>query len=523
MSNRWRAIMAAGGLALVVLSIVAAVHTGGAERPGNERPAASPGAAGNAANRPAPTPRTPPAAAAPKEEKPAPRYQDVLIEGVPHVRQKPDFCGEACAAMFLQKLGRPVDQDYVFDRSGLDPMEARGCYTKELAAALRDIGFEIGPVWHKVEVAKQAAGVESQWRAVHADLAAGVPSIVCTHYDDAPRNSEHFRLILGYDSKSDEVIYHEPAEDGGANHRMKREKLLRLWPLEYDAKTWTVIRIALKPGPRVYEAAYPVSAAGTHTPADYAQHLMQLKPKVPEGFTAVLERPFFVIGDESPTMVRRRAVGTVKWAVDKLKKAYFAKDPADVLDIWLFKDKASYEKHTQAIFNYKPNTPFGYFSQRDKALVMNIATGGGTLVHEIVHPFVASNFPECPAWLNEGLGSLYEQSSERDGKIVGLTNWRLAGLQKAIREERVPAFAKLCGTSQHQFYNEDPGTNYGQARYLCYYLQEQDLLRKFYHRFHANWEKDPSGYKTLREVLGRRDMDRFQKDWEAWVLKLRFP
>ena len=25
-------------------------------------------------------------------------------------------------------------------------------------------------------------------------------------------------------------------------------------------------------------------------------------------------------------------------------------------------------------------------------------TGGGTLVHEIVHPFLRANFPECPAW-----------------------------------------------------------------------------------------------------------------------------
>ena len=42
---------------------------------------------------------------------------------------------------------------------------------------------------------------------------------------------------------------------------------------------------------------------------------------------------------------------------------------------------------------------------------MNIATGGGTLVHEIVHPFMAANFEQCPSWFNEGLGSLYEQSA----------------------------------------------------------------------------------------------------------------
>ena len=51
-----------------------------------------------------------------------------------------------------------------------------------------------------------------------------------------------------------------------------------------------------------------------------------------------------------------------------------------------------------------------------------VATGGGTLVHEIVHPFMRANFPECPAWFNEGMGSLYEQCSEVNGRIAGLTN-----------------------------------------------------------------------------------------------------
>ena len=58
------------------------------------------------------------------------------------------------------------------------------------------------------------------------------------------------------------------------------------------------------------------------------------------------------------------------------------------------------------------------FMNADNALVMNIATGGGTLVHEIVHPFMEANFPACPSWFNEGLGSLYEQSGARDGRIV---------------------------------------------------------------------------------------------------------
>ena len=120
------------------------------------------------------------------------------------------------------------------------------------------------------------------------------------------------------------------------------------------------------------------------------------------------------------------------------------------------------------------------------------------------------------------MGSLYEQSSSRAGQIVGLTNWRLAGLQRAIERNEVPSFGQLCSTTTHQFYRADPGTNYSQARYLCYYLQERGLLRKFYHDFVAAHKEDPTGYQTLKKTLGVDDMDAFKKDWEAYVMKLEF-
>ena len=255
----------------------------------------------------------------------------------------------------------------------------------------------------------------------------------------------------------------------------------------------------------------------------FAEHLRALQAKVPEGFTVVVEPPFVVIGDEAPDVVRSRAERTVRWAVQRLKALYFEKDPDRILDIWLFKDKASYERHVREIFGDDPTTPFGYFSHAHGALIMNIATGGGTLVHEIVHPFVAANFPECPAWFNEGLGTLYEQSSERDGRIVGLTNWRLKGLQKTIRAGKAPSFKALTATSDYQFYNEDKGTHYAEARYLCYWLQEKGLLVTFYREFRAGAKDDPTGYETLKRVLGEEDMDAFQKRWEAFVLGLRFP
>lgn len=256
---------------------------------------------------------------------------------------------------------------------------------------------------------------------------------------------------------------------------------------------------------------------------DYDGHIAKLRKKLAdEEFTIVVAPPFVVIGDEDPDKVRERAEEIVTWAVKLLKKQFFARDPAEILDIWLFKDKESYEEHAEALFGKKPETPYGYFSARDRALVMNIDTGGGTLVHEIVHPLMAANFPKCPPWFNEGMGSLYERSHERDGRIVGGINWRLPGLQKAIRRDQLSSFEELCAMTEEQFYGDDRGTNYAQARYLCYYLQEHDLLEKYYREFHAHAKQDPGGYETLKKVLDRSDMKAFQEEWEDYVLDLDY-
>ena len=255
--------------------------------------------------------------------------------------------------------------------------------------------------------------------------------------------------------------------------------------------------------------------------ADFAAHVEQLKKKLPsEDFTIIIQPPFVVIGDEPADDVKGHSEHTVKWAVDKLKQEYFTQDPKEILDIWLFKDAASYERNAQQLFGDKPTTPYGYYSIKDKSLVMNISTGGGTLVHEIVHPFVEANFPNCPPWLNEGLGSLYEQSGELNGRIHGFTNWRLPGLQASIKARTVPSFRTLTGLNEPEFYSDDRGTHYAQARYLLYYLQQKGLLTKYYRDFFARRKVDPTGYQTLRRILGKVDMRVFKRKWERYVLGL---
>jgi hypothetical protein len=227
--------------------------------------------------------------------------------------------------------------------------------------------------------------------------------------------------------------------------------------------------------------------------------------------------PFLVIGDESPARLEHHAQ-TVEWTVGHLKKEFKMREPANIIDVWLLGSRDSYVDNAMRLFGMPPRSPYGYFVAQQQALIMNIGTGGGTLVHELVHPFIAASFPSAPAWFNEGLASLYEAVREKDGQFWGVPNWRVVGLKRAIRAGKLPSFETMTGDSDAGFYTSNTG--YAQARYLLFYLQEKGFLHRYYDQFSAGVTADPTGYKTLVRVLGSPDMTRFQKQWQAWALAL---
>ena len=154
-------------------------------------------------------------------------------------------------------------------------------------------------------------------------------------------------------------------------------------------------------------------------------------------------------------------------------------------------------------------------------MVMNIATGTGTLAHELVHPLLAEDFPQVPSWFNEGFASLFEQSGPRNGKMVGFVNWRLPGLHKALKSDKSVSFKDLLGYTATQFYGEERGVNYATARYLCMCLQENGQLIPFYKQFKATPKEDPTGAAALEKVTGKK-LDALEAEWRTWVLKLKY-
>ena len=249
--------------------------------------------------------------------------------------------------------------------------------------------------------------------------------------------------------------------------------------------------------------------------AELDDHAKQLETKLAgRGFTILVEPPFVVVGNAPNT--KKIATGFLRDKRELLEKDFFAKRPDKLLEVWLFKNEKAFRKGAKEFFHDPPDTPFGYYSPDDNALVMNV-DGLGTLSHELVHPYMEANFPDVPAWFNEGLASLFEYPSERKGHIIGLVNWRLPGLKQEIKADTLPPLTTLLKTNSDEFYNATWDA-YAQARYLVYYLQEHDKLHEFFTKFQADTD-DKTGKTALESVLGE-DLATFEPKWRKWVMTL---
>lgn len=238
----------------------------------------------------------------------------------------------------------------------------------------------------------------------------------------------------------------------------------------------------------------------------------------------VIARPPFVIaGDLSTAELDDWHQRTIAPAARAMANTYFRSPPTEPITILLFSGEASYNHYTERLFGERDISIYGYYKPLDRTLVMNIGTGGGTLVHELTHALVDFDFPKIPAWFNEGLASLHEQCRFREDAggpwIEGVENWRLPGLQKAVRSEKLRSLAALI--QEKDFRGRQEGTNYAQARYFCLYMQRQGVLANFYRTFRKNRAQDPRGAQSVLAMFPGKTWEQLDRDFQTWVLTLK--
>lgn len=242
-----------------------------------------------------------------------------------------------------------------------------------------------------------------------------------------------------------------------------------------------------------------------------------LLARLSPGCQAVVEPPFVLAGDLTREQLRAHYRQTIVPTWRALTTCYFDRTPDRPVMIVLCANDASYQEHAVRLDGRQGAAYYGYYQRDSHRIVINVATGDGTLAHELTHALAQFDFAEMPEWFDEGLASLHEQSeiNAAETEIHGLINWRLYYLKQAFHSGQLQSLHDLLrqGTVRSGL----EAVDYAHARYFCLYLQQQGLLQPFYRKFREHAAEDPSGVHTLCELLRVESLDEVDRSFEAWA------
>ena len=249
----------------------------------------------------------------------------------------------------------------------------------------------------------------------------------------------------------------------------------------------------------------------------------RLARRLPADHSVVVHAPFVLAGNISASSLRNSYRRIVAPAITALTHTYFRRTPDQPVTLLLLKDEQSYREIAHRLFGQQDVSIYGYYKPSTRTIVINMAAGDGTVVHELTHALVDFDFPGMPIWLNEGMASLYEQClmdiDENGARIVSQLNWRLSILHDAMADGELKSITSLARCTH--FRGADEAIKYAHARYFCMFLEHQGLLDDYYHAFRANQHRDPHGIETLSAMFDHQPFEQIDRAFQSWAFGLQ--
>ncbi|MBI3865847.1 MAG: hypothetical protein HY290_28570 [Planctomycetia bacterium] len=267
------------------------------------------------------------------------------------------------------------------------------------------------------------------------------------------------------------------------------------------------------------EATAALERAGRHDAlaAACAVEARTVLPSLPKSSHLLIRPPFVIAGDLSEAELENLYEQAVLPVTSGLWRSYFDHKPDAPVTIVALRGDASFAAAAAELDGYESSSYAGYTQRGQRRIVVNLATGRGTLAHELSHLLALFDFPGMPEWFDEGLASLHEETVFSDDglTLIGVENWRSRLLHDALHRKQLPALESVIRNPA--FRGEGEGLNYAIVRGFCHYLQERGLLSHFYRKFRDGVQQDPTGSATLCELLGAADIGEVDRQFRSWL------
>jgi hypothetical protein len=231
--------------------------------------------------------------------------------------------------------------------------------------------------------------------------------------------------------------------------------------------------------------------------------------------------PFVLAGPNRAALTGSEAF--IESVLAAYRRGRFDKSPQRAISIYVFPAAAAYHAYCRRVYGgTECMSHFGFYEPEERKIIMQ-GGAGGTLSHELAHPFYEADFPDGPTWLNEGIASVFEQPIlYPKGEIHGGKNWRLPRLIQALssaKEKDEARLESLFGMADATFRNDQESLHYAIARYACQWLDERGFLWPFYHAYRDDSASDPTGEAAFTKVVGKKPADA-TREWHRWLRAL---
>ena len=182
-----------------------------------------------------------------------------------------------------------------------------------------------------------------------------------------------------------------------------------------------------------------------------------------------------------------------------LEREYGVGLPSTYITLYLVNTSDELSKLGEQLHGMKVGrATFGYSFRDDMSVLAAVSPGfgPGTIMHELFHLAVRSQFGDIPQWMDEGLASLYQVSRFDGDRVSGIPNWRGKVLKRL--ESKRPTLRQLVARdwfafeqpeltqlmSQDELMDAPPAAymaaSLATARYFALYLQECGKLKTIY-------------------------------------------
>ena len=239
--------------------------------------------------------------------------------------------------------------------------------------------------------------------------------------------------------------------------------------------------------------------------------------------------------------LKNSSLDSVSYAAARLEQAYMffvnyynLRAPDKLLTVYILPDQLALRKTAQLVHGIQlPDPNIGYSNLSDLSLLgLGDSKHLGTMYHELFHLIIRTDVGDIPAFLDEGLASLYSVSRWDDKKlIVDHRPWRLDELREARYATdkflKIPPLDKLINYSWDEFDGQETknvcqvAVNYALSNFVMIYLQEKNLLQQMVTAFKnrpfvpLDTAKPKSNVQLFEEVVND-SIKNFTSKFDLW-------